>query len=261
MTHQERIASLRTTIATDEQTIAELRIKRTALLTADDDDAIGKIESEIDRLQRRIGLSQERIAATEQAERDAAQQAHEQHLDALAAKAEKARSIGTGLLQDYAKHAGALAAVLSKLAAVEHLIDDTNRTLAKASRTTIAPVNAERCRAARTESQTTRRTVGIGEACHPLYDVADTDMNGITRNRLTGEQIERFSEQDVTERVMIPGIFAEPLPEMVRLPSSVLGSADLWPRLVDADSVLQALGLTEAAEPGPIKKLLERVIG
>jgi len=261
MTHQERIASLRMTIATDEQTIAELRTKRTALLTADDDDTIGKIETEIERLQRRIGLSQERIEATEQAERDAAQQAHEQHLDALAAKAEKARGIGTGLLQDYAKHAGALAAVLSKLSAVESLISDTNRALVKAGRSTVAPVNAERCRAARTESQTTRRMVGIGESAHPLYDVADTDMNGITRNRLTGEQIERFSEQDVTERVMIPGIFAEPLPEMVRLPSSVLGSADVWPQSVDHVSVLQALGLAEKTEPGAIKRMLERVIG
>jgi len=261
MTHQKRIADLRASIAADEQSTAELRIKRTAMLTADDDDAIGRIDIEIDRLQRRIGLSQERIAASEQAEQDAAQQEHEQYLDALAAKAEKARGIGTGLLQDYAKHAAALAAVLSRLSAVESLIDDTNRTLAKAGRTTVAPVNAERCRVARTESQTIRRTVGVGEACHPLHDVAVTDLKGVTRNQLTGEQIERFSEQSVTERVTIPGIFAEPLPEMVRLPSSVLGGLDVWPRPVDSDRMLQALGLAETTEPGTIKRMLERVIG
>jgi len=261
MTHQERIASLRTSIAADEQAIAELRIKRTALLATDDDSAIGKIDTEIERLQRRIGLSQERVAATEQAERDAAQQAHEQHLDALAAKAEKARGIGTTLLQDYAKHAGALAAVLSKLSAVENLIDDANRTLAKEGRTTVAPVNAERCRAARTEARTTRRMVGIGEDCHPLKNIAVTDEWGITRNRLTGELMELFSEEEVAQHVMIPGIFAEPLPEKVRLPSSVLGSADVWPQSVDHIRVLQALGLAETTEPGAIKRMIERVIG
>jgi len=47
----------------------------------------------------------------------------------------------------------------------------------------------------------------------------------------------------------------------VRLPSSVLGSADVWPQSVDHIRVLQALGLAETTEPGAIKRMIERVIG
>ena len=262
MTHQERIASLRSSIVTDEQAIAELRIKRTALLTTDDDSAIGKIDTEIERLQRRIGLSQERIAATEQAERDAAQQAHEQHLDALAAKAEKARGIGTALLQDYAKHAGALAAVLAKLTALDELITESNRTLAAAGRTTIASPNDTRCRPMSYASRTERRQVGIGQHEHPMHGKAGFDMNGRCVDHATGEPVESFVEVDVTTREIVPAINLGPLQDTVVLPEASQGGTTIWPPRAKVDSHALALELGLGDQPaGPIKKLLGRVVG
>ena len=257
--HDKRIETLRQTISASEQKINELQTQRTAALASDDDALIDSIDSELDALRKRITLSNERITVAEQAAQEEAAQAEQDRLDAVAARADKARKVGESLLPEYAGAATKLSALLGRLTAIDALIAESNHTLRIAGRETIASPNAIRCRPMSYVERTERRRVGIGEAQHPMHGKVTFDLNNNAYDA-KGEMVPTFGEFDVTVRDVVPMINNEPLQTAVQLPAATVDGAPIWPRPAHADTaaVLRELGLADAV-PSVLKRVMSKV--
>ena len=224
------------------------------------DTVVDKIDTEIETHRKRIQLSHERIAVAEQATREEEQQAEQDRLDAIAALADQARKAGEALLPEYAGTATKLTGILTKLAAIDGLITESNRTLRNAGRPVIASPNAVRCRVRSQVERTERRRLGVGDAQHPMASLAAYDRNGNCYRKDTNEHIEPFGDFDVSVKEVIPAIINAPLQDEVRLPSATVEGAAIWPRTaIDHAAVLKELGLTDTPSSA-LKRLLSKAV-
>jgi len=256
-THEQRITALRETITTSESRITELNVQRQAALAGDDDTIVDKIDVELAMLSKRIQLSNERIVVAEAAEREAAELAEQDKLDAIAARADKARKLGEALLPEYAGASLKLASILSKLSAIDNLIRESNQTLSAAGRDVIASPNAMRCKPLTYLERTERRLVGIGEPEHPMHGKVRHDLNGNAYDE-NGQAVPTFDEFDVTVRNIVPMVTNAPVQDEVKLPAATIDGQTIWPRTVDHAAVLRELELDDS-KPSVLKRALSRI--
>ena len=171
----QRIASERSAIAKAEAKNAELAHERTKALEAGDDGQVDRIDVDmgigktaIIRARERIELLERRIVETREQERAA-------ELDAVAARADRARQIGESLIHQYGEHAQTIATLLNKLTAIGTFIAQSNAKLKEANRPRIASPNAMRCREESSVERIERRRLGVGDVLHPAHAFVRND--------------------------------------------------------------------------------------
>lgn len=221
-------------------TEARLKEARSDALLAADPKELDRIDAQLVISSRDAGRRAERVQLLQQKLEQAKAREDEQKLDAIVARAEKARKLGEDLIRkDYAKQAAALADTLLKLRAIDTCIDDLNRALSQAGReSTVPSPNGIRQTPAREEVRTVRRTVGISDPQHP--DHAEYVASSTTEHYSGGHQsttimlpsgksVPRFAEVDYKENVWHAPAFAVPLyTEIKVVPSATSDQTPLY---------------------------------
>jgi len=229
--------SIRSSIASElagaenaEAKIKELREQRGDVLLGGDDKALGRLEDEIDALQRKASRHRERLTLLDVRLTEAADREHNAELDALASRAEKARAAGERLItSEYPKLAKPLVDMLRKLSALESLVQGANDTLQRNGRETVNTANIVRCWwRHQLPSRTAIANVGPWDPRHPEHADAVRSENGIWASKTThGRRI-----QNVDIEVVVPGEvvndWLEPLEKAVCLPRLRPDQAPLW---------------------------------
>ena len=170
---EQRIESERARLQAEEQTERELVAQRLGPLEAGDDAALDRVEAEITACRERQRRISERIQILETRAEEAKDREHNAELDRLTRRAERAREMGEKLIRvDYQKHVDGLTATLSKLAALEGVIDAVNRTLHANDRVTVHSPNVIRCRPGETVVETITQRVHVNNPLHPHYGTA-----------------------------------------------------------------------------------------
>ncbi len=171
---EARIAAERNRLLIEQNLEADLDGQRLAPLEAGDDAALDRVEAQINacrdrqyRIKERIELLEKRLAQAKVAEHDAS-------LDALEARANRARELGEKLITvEYRKHATALASVATRLCAIDALIESTNRSLEKERRNPVGSPNFVRARRPSSTTVVVKKRVHIDDPRHPNYGIRD----------------------------------------------------------------------------------------
>lgn len=149
---------------------AQLKSARADALLAGDGKELDRIDAALATSSRDASRRAERVELLQSKLQEAQEREEGERLDAIAARADKARRMGEELLRkDYAKQAAALAETLTKLRAIDHFINEQNRVLDSNGRNTIARSNDVRHILPRSEKIRRRKRVGIAEALHPNH--------------------------------------------------------------------------------------------
>ncbi|MCQ4164702.1 hypothetical protein [Tahibacter harae] len=211
---------------------ARLREARGDALLADDTKELDRIDAQLVASSRDAGRRAERVKLLEGKLAQAQEREKAQEIDAIVARAEKARKLGEELIRkDYAKQAAALAETLMKLRAIDKFIEEQNYTLANAGREGSVPSpNQIRHILGRTGTRTIRKMVGINEAEHPHNaEWRKTEYRGgpymgnppanVTLHN--GQSVPRFMEVEVKEDYYHPPTWAAALHKEIQiLPSA-----------------------------------------
>lgn len=168
---QTRIEAERGRLLIEQNLHVDLEGQRLAPLEAGDDEALDRVEAQINACNDRQARIQERLEILERRLTEATDREESNRLDAIAARGNRARELGEALIREYGELAPKLAAILERLAACEDIIEDTNNILHRAKRDQdmVRSPNAIRCRPRRTWTEMVRKTVGPREPGHPLY--------------------------------------------------------------------------------------------
>jgi hypothetical protein len=218
---EKRIDDERRRLLIEQNLQVNLEGQRLAPLEAGDDEALDRVEAQINSCCDRQARIQERIEILQRRLEEAKGRENEADLDALAARADRIRIIGEKAIAKYAELAAPLAQILHRLAAADALINAANRKLHAAGRAIVASPNDIRCRPAQRFDRTVKRTVGIGQREHPHHDDWSGGGGEKTAYLKSGGDCPRFMEVDIVEHVSILGHHAEPLHETVVLPGIV----------------------------------------
>lgn len=218
---------------------ARLREARGDALLADDTKELDRIDAQLVASSRDAGRRAERVKLLEGKLAQAQEREKAQEIDAIAARAEKARKLGEELIRkDYAKQAAALADTLMKLRAIDKFIENQNWLIDRAGRPVVASPNALRHIMPRTETRKVRKIVGIGESAHPHHEewrqteyrgqnlFGEQPANVTLRN---GQSVPRNMEVEVVETYHHSPTWATPLHEdVVKLPSATNDETPLY---------------------------------
>ena len=215
---QQRIDDERRRLLIEQNLAHSLAGQRLAPLEAGDDEALDRFEAQIAACTERQFRIQERLEILEQRLTEAQERETQANLDAIAARANKAREIGEKLIRsEYRKHAEALASVLSKLHAIDTFIDARNRELERGGHELVSSPNIIRCRHGRHWEETVRKRVGIAEAAHPHHEAYYSAPSLRHESHhdefvmVNGERVARFVEVETVESRFEPGDFPDPL--------------------------------------------------
>lgn len=227
---EARIAAERQRLLSEQNLESELTMQRLAPLEAGDDEALDRVEQNLNaccdrqmRIQERIELLECRLEKARESEADAA-------LDHLVRRAEQARKMGDDLIRgDYTKQAVALARTLTTLSTLDAVIADVNRQLAMADRERVANVGAFRSFPGHDITRTVRKLVGIDHVQHPGHGVGIAHRIDDGYALRDGRKVPLFVEADVVETECLPAQWRDSLSKGVRLPGA--GPCDAEGRL------------------------------
>jgi hypothetical protein len=256
-----RIAAERQRLLAEQNLEADLTNQRLAPLEAGDDEALDRVEANLNacrdrqfRIQERIGLLESRLAATR--EHEAAEE-----LATLRRRAIKAARMGEAVIRErYAPQAAAMAQTLARLAALDRFVHETNRQLEQAGQEPVPDSNNFRHVPGRTIEETERRMVGCGNSLHPAYGKVVADGGGEMVTAKDGARYPRFMEMDVTTSRFTPTIFVAKITEAVELPAPLRDDEDhppgmLWDKkrlsMIDSSDVAAVLAEIDAAPDDP----------
>lgn len=259
---EARIAAERNRLLLEQNLEVELEGQRQAPLEAGDDDALDRVEAQINasrdrqyRIQERIELLDKRLVQTKEAE-------HEASLDALAARADRAREIGERLItEDYRRQASALASTLARLAAFERFVEQSNEALGRAGRNAVNPPSLIRCRPPKTWTEAVKKMVPLSDPRHPYHGRAHQIHNRPEFSQVTGtnEVIDSFAEVDVVEERREGWVWEQPLHEVIVLPG--VGPAEpnhalpeFWGRQLSRDIDVSTIAAELDAPAKPTKR-------
>lgn len=249
---QTRIDDERRRLLIEQNMEADLTGQRIAPLEAGDDVALDRVEQQLNQCRERQFRIQERIELLEVRRSAAIDAEASAELDSLATRAERAREYGERLIADYARRAPELAALLGRLAAVDQVIEQANRTLHAADRASIVSPNGVRCRAGRRWTEKVMRDVDLQHPSHPFHGRATpmggSSMPGNTVPRMAsvhgdqGRTCPVVMNVEVEEQRRGPGDFPDPIYETARLPGvgpalPGHGIASLWDGDASAEDV------------------------
>jgi hypothetical protein len=216
---ETRIADERRRLLMEQNLQVNLEGQRLAPLEAGDDEALDRVEVQINQCCDRQARIQERIEILERRLVEAQEREREHQLDALAARADRARILGEAAIGEYGRQANALVPLLRRLCAIEKFVEQTNQQLIAAGREAIHSPNAIRCRVPRRFDRTITKRVGIGEREHPHFGQMLSRSNGGDVAYLEGGgQCPTFMEVQVVEHVHETGEWPEPIHEATFLP-------------------------------------------
>jgi hypothetical protein len=254
----DRIVAEKAAIAQAESRIGEFEAKRKQALLDSDGRALDAADAELNSTRVAVSRGLERIELLESRLNDEREQARNAELDALAARATKAREVGEKLISTkYAAAARQISTVLGQLSAIDEFIAQANRELGKADRPILSSTNTVRCRPPQTTEVVERQRLGVGNPEHPYHGRAEpSQIRGKARVTATGEYIDSFGEFDVRVVRRVPGHFPEALQNTVVLPSVEPDAPPFWPpgEAVDPHAVLAELGLSDN-KPGLVASL------
>jgi hypothetical protein len=168
---QTRIDAERRRLLIEQNLHVDLEGQRLAPLEAGDDEALDRVEAQINACNDRQARSQERLEILERRLIEATERERQQDLDAVAARADRARILGEMLIAEYARHAPKLAELIERLAACDQIIEEANGILSRANRDKdmVPSPNAIRCRPRRRWTEIVRKEVGPRDPGHPLF--------------------------------------------------------------------------------------------
>lgn len=227
---ETRIGAERERLASEERNEVALTESRLAPLEAGDDAELDKVERKIDesrsqqlRIQERIELLERRLESQRIAE-------HDQSLDELSKRTDQVRIAADKLIvEEYAKHAAALRAVLLRVLAARRFIDQSNRTLERAGRPLIDSIEEARTIAGfHGEEKFGRATVLATDPRHPrskeYWELHRCLSHGAVTNERgsISDQMRSIRETEVEfalSREWIPAHRPKQLDETVRLPA------------------------------------------
>lgn len=236
-----RIADERQRLLAEQNLESELTSQRLAPLEAGDDEALDRVEQNLNacrdrqlRVQERLELLESRLAEARESEACT-------YLDRIALRAERARELGQELIQkDYAKQAAALARTLTKLASLDAVIADANTHLRDAGRDPITNSNFCRSFPGREVVRTVHKTVGISHPAHPGHGIGVRHWGTDEHTLNNGNRVKNLADVEIVETECLTPIWRDNLPEAVRLPGAGPCDAegrlpDIWPSREKAD--------------------------
>jgi hypothetical protein len=154
---EKRIADERARVDQAESERSQLESKRRLALESGDNSALDRIDAELRDSGTSIGRGNELVEILKKKHQEAILAQRDAGLDALAAKADRARVAGETLIARYGSHASAISELLGKLQVAEEFIFESNRTLSAAGRPATISPNTIRCRPTTHGSRVERR--------------------------------------------------------------------------------------------------------
>jgi hypothetical protein len=266
---QSRIEDERRRLLIEQNLEHDLAGQRLAPLEAGDDVALDRVEGQINQCRDRQFRIQERITLLEARHLAAVDAATSAQLDALAARADRARAYGERLIADYAKRAPEVASLVARMAAVEGIIEESNAILHKAGRAGVLSPNVVRCRQGRHWTEKVMRDVDLTHPAHPYHGRA-APMGGISTPGNFVRRMANIEGQsggtcpvvvnvEVEEQRSDPGDFPDPIFETAFLPG--VGPAELghgiqplWADGVSRSGTALAAVLAEIDTPPKLSK-------
>jgi chaperonin cofactor prefoldin len=213
-----RIADERRRLLLDQNLQINLEGQRIAPLEAGDDEALDRIEAQINHCCDRQARIQERLEILQRRVDEARAAEHAAELDAIAEHAQQARKIGERLIQDdYPKLARTLANLLQQLSASDAIVADANRALTAAGRPSIASSNQVRCTSSGHVSRIVEAMVEAGDIRHPLRESAYRGRDGRYFSRLDHAVVPPISVE-ITEQQFCTGYSPDRLWKQITLP-------------------------------------------
>jgi hypothetical protein len=222
----QRIDDERRRLLVEQNLQENLGRQRVAPLELGDDEALDRLEVQINACCDRQMRIQERIEILTRRVDEAKAKEDAERIETLFEHAHRARELGEESIRgEYSRLATALAGVLRRLAAIDDLIDDVNGELRKAGHELVPSPNRIRCRTAQRVVCTKRRRVGVGDRDHPMYGKVDVRSYGhgaaIYYDKDTGKRVESFGNFDVAQVTDIPAHMPYPLwKEVAVLPAA-----------------------------------------
>lgn len=175
----KRIDDERRRLLMEQNLQVNLEGQRLAPLEAGDDEALDRVEAQINGCCDRQARIQERLEILQRRLDEARANERQSILDELRARAESAREIGEGLIRkEYAKSARQMAAALAKLDAIDAFIESANRVFDRAGENAfVESPNHIRQQPRRQTEKKVRRVVNIFHPAHPHYGKAVIPSN------------------------------------------------------------------------------------
>ncbi|MBA8888900.1 hypothetical protein FHW12_003136 [Dokdonella fugitiva] len=235
---QTRIDAERSRLHIEQNLLVDLEGQRLAPLEAGDDEALDRVEAQINACNDRQSRIQERLEILERRLTEATERERQQDLDAVAARGHRARVLGEQIIAEYGKRAPELAALIERLAACDQIVNEANTILSRANRDSdlIPSPNAIRCRPRRRWTETVRKTVGPSDRGHPAYGLEYTRARHSPTVHVGREAFDLFVEADVEVEMTDCGDRPDPLQDAVVLPAlgpaadANTGLVPLWDR-------------------------------